>query len=46
MPNGAFFLWRLVQSLMSQTFKGYELVITKEGKMAENTNSGIRKARG
>lgn len=46
MENGEFFLWRLIQSLMTQSFKGYELVITKEGKMAENTNAGIRKARG
>lgn len=46
MPNGAFFLWRLVNSLMSQTFKDYELIIVKEGLMAENTNAGILKARG
>lgn len=46
MKNGDFFLWRLVQSLMSQTFKDYELVIVQEGKMAANTNSGLLKARG
>lgn len=46
MPNGDFFLWRLVQSLMMQSFKDYELVITKNGKMAENTNAAIHKARG
>lgn len=46
MENGAFFLWRLVDSLCKQTFKDWELVITKDGKMAENTNSGIKRARG
>lgn len=46
MANGDRFLWRLVQSLMAQTFQNYELVITQAGKMAENTNAGINKARG
>lgn len=46
MKNGEFFLWRLVNSLVSQTFKNWELIITKDGKMAENTNSGIKRARG
>lgn len=46
MKNGEFFLWRLVNSLTDQTFKDWELIITKDGKMAENTNAGIKKARG
>lgn len=46
MRNGAFFLWRLVNSLTAQTFKDWELIITKDGRMAENTNAGIKKARG
>lgn len=46
MANGAFFLWRLVNSLTEQTFKDWELIITKDGKMAENTNAGIKRARG
>lgn len=46
MKNGAFFLWRAVNSIMEQTFKDYEIIITKEGKMAENTNAGIKKAKG
>lgn len=46
MQNGAEFLWRLVNSLTSQTFKDWELIITKDGKMAENTNAGIKRARG
>lgn len=46
MENGDFFLWRSINALMFQTFQDFEIVITKEGKMAENTNAGIRKARG
>jgi len=46
MKNGEFFLWRLVNSLTAQTFKDWELIITKDGKMAENTNAGIKRARG
>ena len=46
MENGAFFLWRAVQSIMSQTFKDYEIIITQEGSMPVNTNAGIKKARG
>ena len=46
MQNGAFFLKRAIDSVMSQTFKDYELILVKEGKMAENTNAGIRRARG
>lgn len=46
MENGAYFLWRLIQSVMMQSFKDYELIIVQEGKMAENTNAGIKKARG
>lgn len=46
MQNGPFFLWRLMQSLMSQTFTDYELVIVQEGLMAENTNAGLLRARG
>lgn len=46
MQNGPFFLWRLMQSLMSQTFTDYELVIVQEGTMPQNTNAGLLKARG
>jgi len=46
MKNGAFFLWRLINSITEQEFKDWELIITKEGKMAENTNAGMKRARG
>lgn len=46
MPNGEFFLDRLKESLGAQTFRDFELVITKDGKMAENTNAAIRKSTG
>lgn len=46
MEHGDFFLWRLVQSLVSQTFQDFELIITQEGRMAENTNAGLKRARG
>ena len=46
MDDGEFFLWRCVNSIARQSFKDFEIVITKEGKMAENTNAGIKRARG
>jgi len=46
MKNGANFLWQSVNALMEQSFKDFEIVIVKEGKMAENTNAGIKRARG
>lgn len=46
MKGGAEFLWRSINMLTEQTFQDFEIIITKEGKMAENTNAGIKRARG
>ena len=46
MKNGAFFLWRAINSILDQSFKDYEIIITKEGSMPTNTNAGIKKAKG
>lgn len=46
MQGGAQFLWRSVNALMAQSFQDFEIVIIKEGRMAENTNAGIKRARG
>ena len=46
MQGGANFLWESINALMEQSFQDFEIVIVKEGKMAENTNAGIKRARG
>lgn len=46
MQGGAEFLWRSINALTEQTFQDFEIIITKQGKMAENSNAGIKKARG
>lgn len=46
MENGAYFLKRAIDSVMKQTYKDYEIVLVKNGLMAENTNSGIKRAKG
>lgn len=46
MENGDRFLWRSMNMLAYQTFQDFEIIITKEGRMAENTNTGIKRARG
>jgi glycosyltransferase involved in cell wall biosynthesis len=46
MKGGAEFLWRSINMLTKQTFKDFEIIITQDGKMAENTNSGIKRAKG
>lgn len=46
MKNGDYFLNRLQNSIEMQSFTDFEIVITKEGKMAENTNAGIQRAKG
>lgn len=46
MKDHDFFRDRLEKSVDSQSFKDYELIITYDGLMAENTNSAMRKANG
>ena len=46
MAHKDFFMKRLVDSLDKQSFRDFELIVTNEGKMAANTNSGIKKAKG
>lgn len=46
-PEREFFVQRALDSIYSQSFQDYEIIITKTGKgMAHNTNSGIKKATG
>lgn len=46
MKNADFFLARLQDSIEMQSFTDFEVVVTKDGKMAENTNSAIKKSKG
>ena len=46
MDDADFFLARLIKSLQIQTFRDFEIVITKDGQMAENTNAAIKKSKG
>lgn len=46
MPDKEFFLRRCFKSLEMQTFQDFEVVMTEEGKMAENTNAAIKKSKG
>lgn len=45
-PETGAFLERLQVSLAKQTFRDFEVVYTKSGKMAENTNVAIKRATG
>ena len=45
-PETAFFLGRLINSIEQQTFKDYEIVLEKYGRMAETYNVAIQKSRG
>jgi hypothetical protein len=45
-PNTAFYLSRLMMSIEDQSFKDYELVLTKEGAFARNHNAALIKAKG
>lgn len=46
MEDHDYFLNRATESVYKQTYKNYEIVLTTEGKMAENTNAAIKKATG
>mgnify|MGYP001569852895 CR=1 FL=1 len=46
MDHADFFLGRIMDSLKLQTFRDFEIVVTKDGKMAENTNAAIKKCKG
>src|SRR3990167_8083106 len=46
MKNWQLFLTRCLESIEEQTFKDYEVILTKSGKMAENTNRAIQGAKG
>jgi len=45
-PETEEFLRRIRESLDSQSFRDFEWVVTYEGKMAENSNAAIKKAKG
>lgn len=46
MKNWKFFLNRCLESIEMQEYKDYEVILTKSGKMAENTNRAIQSAKG
>jgi len=46
MKNYDFLLGRCLSSIREQTYQDYEIVLTDKGKMAENTNRGIKQAEG
>lgn len=46
MKGGAEFLWSSINALMQQSYQDFEIIITKKGLMAENTNEGIKRAKG
>lgn len=46
MKDKDYFLSRCTNSINRQTFTDYEVIITDEGRMAENTNAAIKKAKG
>lgn len=46
MENAEFFMNRCLDSVKIQSYTDYEIVVTKEGSMAQNTNNAIRAAKG
>jgi hypothetical protein len=45
-PYTDIFLARLLHSIAKQTFRDFEIILTKEGKMAENSNAAIKRSKG
>src|ERR1700741_3671418 len=45
-PNTAFYLSRLLNSIHEQTYKNVEIVLTAEGKFAENHKAALKKSTG
>lgn len=45
-PRTAFYLSRMLNSIQEQTYKNYEIILTREGKFAENHNAAIKKSTG
>lgn len=46
MENWQFFLIRCLQSIEKQSFEDYEIILVKQGRMAETTNAAIKGAKG
>jgi glycosyltransferase involved in cell wall biosynthesis len=46
MKNAEFFLKRCIDSIMSQTYEDYEIIITEKGTISQNTNAGLKRAKG
>ena len=46
MKNGDFFLERCLDSIKSQTYTDYEIIMTHEGNSPHNTNLGMKQAKG
>lgn len=46
MDRGDYFLDRLQVSLDKQTYRNFEVIMTQNGRMAENTNAAIKLAKG
>lgn len=46
MERREYFLTRLIDSLCAQSFTNFDVIFTKDGQMAENTNAAIKRAQG
>lgn len=46
MENAEFFMNRCLESIRKQVYTDYEIVVTREGNMAQNTNNAIKGANG